>query len=81
MEKVVKVLGHKFKCPWCGYQHYVGFRGHLCVVVICPVYRESMRIVHEPLVCLACSHSCADRKTTAEEIIHSWDPALRGVKL
>jgi hypothetical protein len=81
MEKVVGVFGYKFKCPWCGFQHYTDFKHSLCAIATCPVYREAFKIVHDPVVCLACSRSCTERKITAEEILHSWDPALRGVKL
>ena len=73
--------GHKFKCPWCGYQHYTTRGGGTCWIVICPVYREPFRVVINPVVCLACSKPCKERKASSTEITSKLDRALRGVAI
>lgn len=81
MEEVTSCYGYKFKCPWCGFYHYVTIKIMPCLYATCPVYRESFRVVHDPLVCLACSKPCNKLKTTTTAITACYDPALRGVRL
>ena len=80
-DEPIRIYGHKFKCPWCGFQHYTSRLGGVCWKVTCPVYKEAFRVVLNPVVCLACSTPCTERKTSTTEIVHSWDPALRGVQI
>ena len=76
------IYGYKFKCPWCNFWHYVTLNVTPCSFVTCPIYKETFKVVLEPVICLACSTPCKDKKITVTEITNNLDPMLlKGVKL